>query len=104
MVQDVTNGLILINQSLVLQKVTRSAAGTYRCQAENTEGVGESNPLSLSVQFAPECEQGQVQVYGVGKHETARVRCQVYANPEENIKFYWRFNTSRETLDIQVGS
>lgn len=46
---NVTAGIILSDQSLVLQSVTKSLAGDYTCLAVNTEGRGSSNPVSLRV-------------------------------------------------------
>lgn len=42
-------GVILSAQSLVLQRVTRAAAGDYTCMAANSEGKGTSNPVTLLV-------------------------------------------------------
>lgn len=47
--QNVTAGVILTEQSLVLQSVTRASAGDYTCLAANTEGRGTSNPVTLRV-------------------------------------------------------
>lgn len=41
--------MILSDQSLVLQSVTKSLAGDYTCLAANTEGRGTSNPVTLRV-------------------------------------------------------
>ncbi len=49
---------------------------------------------------APYCKPGQVQVYGVAKDETARIGCEVIANPQSSVYFEWRFNTSGETVDM----
>ncbi|KAJ6637897.1 Peroxidasin like, partial [Pseudolycoriella hygida] len=38
--QNVASGIILSDQSLVLQSVTRASAGDYNCLAANTEGKG----------------------------------------------------------------
>lgn len=46
---NVTAGVILSDQSLVLQSVTKSLAGDYTCLAANTEGRGTSNPVTLRV-------------------------------------------------------
>lgn len=47
--QNVTGGVILSDQSLVLQNVVRSTAGEYTCIATNSEGKGSSNPVKLVV-------------------------------------------------------
>jgi hypothetical protein len=44
-----TQGIIISNQSLVLQKVDRRSAGNYTCVGHNTEGDGESSPFYLNV-------------------------------------------------------
>lgn len=52
-------GVIVSNQSLVLQKVRRAHRGKYTCSATNIEGEGVSNPIHLRVQFAPLCRPGK---------------------------------------------
>ncbi|KAJ8981821.1 hypothetical protein NQ317_007407 [Molorchus minor] len=47
--QNVTAGVIMSDQSLVLQNVARSTAGEYTCMAANLEGKGTSNPVKLVV-------------------------------------------------------
>lgn len=42
-------GIIISNQSLVLQGVSRATAGNYTCVGYNTEGDGESNAFYLNV-------------------------------------------------------
>ncbi|KAG7156219.1 Cell adhesion molecule 1-like [Homarus americanus] len=46
---NVTAGIIISNQSLVLQRVARRASGNYYCVASNIEGDGHSNPILLRV-------------------------------------------------------
>lgn len=46
---NVTAGVILSDQSLVLQNVVRQQAGDYTCLAVNNEGRGTSNPVTLRV-------------------------------------------------------
>lgn len=42
-------GIIIANQSLVLQNVSRIRSGIYTCIGINKEGDGESNPVQLDI-------------------------------------------------------
>ena len=42
-------GIILTNQSLVLQRISRRRSGSYTCQAVNDVGRGASQPIYLNV-------------------------------------------------------
>ena len=42
-------GIVLTQQSLVLQKVERMSSGEYECQAFNSEGYSTSNPVELNI-------------------------------------------------------
>ena len=44
-----SSGIIVTNQSLVLQKVRRTHRGRYQCQAVNEEGDATSDPIDLKV-------------------------------------------------------
>ncbi|XP_068217398.1 nephrin-like isoform X2 [Palaemon carinicauda] len=102
LVHDVSAGVIVSNQSLVLQKVTRSQAGKYTCHAQNILGYGNSNALQLDVKYAPVCLPGQVTTYAVGRYEDAEVTCEVEANPLE-ATFQWTFNNTADTIDVPQG-
>lgn len=44
-----TSGIIVVNQTLVLQNLRENQAGAYKCVGENTEGTAESNVLELKI-------------------------------------------------------
>lgn len=46
---NVLAGIIVANQSLVLQNVTRARSGSYTCIGINNEGDGESNTVLLDI-------------------------------------------------------
>ncbi|GAB6027388.1 hypothetical protein CHUAL_001664 [Chamberlinius hualienensis] len=96
---NVSAGIITSNQTLVLQKIKKSSMGAYSCIAHNTEGDGESNEVSLKIKYAPYCKPGQKNVYGIAKHESASIFCEVHANPE-SVHFKWAFNNTNEHLDV----
>lgn len=99
---NVGQGIIISNQSLVLQGVSRSSAGNYTCVGFNTEGDGESNAFYLNVMYAPTCKPNQTRVHGVAKQEKANISCEVDANPPD-VEFRWTFNNSAESLDVNRG-
>ncbi|XP_071035295.1 protein turtle homolog B isoform X1 [Parasteatoda tepidariorum] len=92
-------GIIVSNQSLVLQSVKRSNRGKYTCTADNSEGKGESAPLYLKVQYTPVCKSDQKLLYGVARHEPVKVTCEIEADPSK-ANFTWKFNNSVESMDI----
>ncbi|XP_066262553.1 nephrin-like isoform X2 [Euwallacea similis] len=92
-------GIVISNQSLVLQGVSRSTAGNYTCVGYNLEGEGESNSFYLNVLYAPTCKPDQTKIYGVAKQERAEIVCQVDANPPE-VNFKWTFNNSADSIDV----
>lgn len=50
---------------------------------------------------APVCRPGQETVQGVGRGEAAKVACEVEANPADGVRYTWRFNNSRETVELE---
>lgn len=94
--QDVRNGVIMGNQSLVLQSLNRNATGHYQCLATNEEGTATSNQLRLDIKYKPVCADHQKLVYGVAHGEIASINCTVRSNPEDQLQFHWTFNSSSE--------
>ncbi|ODN02743.1 Nephrin [Orchesella cincta] len=92
-------GIIMSNQSLVLQKVKRASGGTYVCTATNIEGEGRSNPVELSVMYKPICKSDQKRVFGVAKGEQVEIECKVESNPKADT-FRWAFNNSADSIDV----
>ncbi|XP_054711449.1 nephrin-like [Uloborus diversus] len=92
-------GVIISNQSLVLQKVRKEHRGKYRCMASNSEGQGESQELLLEVRYAPACKPKQKNLYGVARNEAVNVSCEVEADPND-VAFRWALNNSVENLDL----
>nr|XP_045581114.1 nephrin-like [Procambarus clarkii] len=99
----VTKGIILQNQTLVLQKITREAAGLYTCAAVNLEGEGESQPVNLRVMYKPYCRRHSKTIYGTALHEPASVTCEVEASPGP-VTFRWTFNNTSEHLPIPASA
>ncbi|KAI8425450.1 hypothetical protein MSG28_007195 [Choristoneura fumiferana] len=103
-IHNASSGIILSDQSLVLQSVNRTAAGDYSCLASNSEGSATSNPVSLQVRYAPICKLAEDgEVYGALKQETVLLHCAVDSNPAPS-SFSWTFNSSGEQSQISAGS
>lgn len=95
--------VIRSNQSLVLQKVTRSSSGNYSCSAVNSEGETVSNHLQLRVKCeriditlgnplinpsstdAPICVTDKVIIVGAFRNENLNILCEVFADPPPKL-------------------
>ncbi|XP_034239028.1 hemicentin-2-like [Thrips palmi] len=98
---NLSQGVILSSKSLVLQRVARRQAGGYTCHASNERGNTTSRPVHLRVKFAPVCKTDGVVVVGAALQEHLRVRCRVAADPADAVSFFWQFNNSGNTYDVQ---
>ncbi|XP_013145426.1 PREDICTED: hemicentin-2-like [Papilio polytes] len=87
-------GVLLANQSLVLQHVPRAAAGAYICAARNALGDGHSEPLMLDVKYAPTCKSREAGVVRAARGEVVAIRCELDANPKKPMTYRWWFNSS----------
>jgi len=99
---DAKEGFLMNKGNLIIQNVQRNSAGMYSCHATNREGSGNSNVVSLIVQYAPVCVS-QGQSVRVTKGEETQIVCQVEAYPTPT-NFKWQFNTSTELRPIPPGS
>ncbi|XP_068965319.1 nephrin-like isoform X3 [Bombus flavifrons] len=93
------NGIIVQQYGLALREVNRSQAGNYTCIASNVEGDGYSNTVELKIMYKPICLPDQKRIYGVARHEDARVTCSVEAYPSPD-SFRWTFNNTEEMVDV----
>jgi hypothetical protein len=61
----------------------------------------EISPREPTFTFAvvPVCQHGQTKVFGVARQETAKIPCELEANPPE-VSFTWKFNNTMEAVDI----
>ncbi|XP_076323436.1 protein turtle homolog B-like [Tachypleus tridentatus] len=94
-----TLGIIVSNQTLVLQKVQLTNRGHYTCIATNSEGRGESNSVFLRVQYSPICEPNQEFIYRTGLDEPVRVTCKLRSDPPD-VLYSWSFNNSYDNYEL----
>nr|XP_045589849.1 nephrin-like [Procambarus clarkii] len=100
---NVTAGVLVSESTLALQKVRRERSGLYQCRASNVEGDTTSEPLNITIKYAPRCSVSP-SLRGVGLLEPLNVSCQVDANPPD-VTFSWTFNNSvRREQSEQVNS
>ncbi|CAG9789977.1 unnamed protein product [Diatraea saccharalis] len=78
-------GVLLANQSLVLQHVSRKAAGAYVCSARNILGEGSSDNLMLDVKYSPTCKSSQPIVLRAARGELIDIECDLDANPKIDL-------------------
>ncbi|KAJ9593654.1 hypothetical protein L9F63_014794, partial [Diploptera punctata] len=59
--------------------------------------------LTFKFVVAPVCKTSQQKVHGVARQETARIQCELEANPQDGIHFTWKFNNTAEMIDIPAS-
>ncbi|KAJ8674510.1 hypothetical protein QAD02_005772 [Eretmocerus hayati] len=116
-------GIVLSDQSLVLQGITRDSSGNYSCVAANSEGRNRSNIIHLHVMFAPICkslvpstttksdisseelatfeliDDNELESFNATSHKTLDLICEVEATPND-VTFHWTFNNSRGLVEV----
>lgn len=60
-------------------------------------------PLFL-IKDSPFCRPGQHRVYGVARHEEARITCDLDANPASGLQFRWLFNSSAGVIELPTST
>ncbi|XP_050295636.1 nephrin-like [Anthonomus grandis grandis] len=94
LINNATSGVIVSNQTLVLQGVSRSSSGHYACEATNEEGTSISPSFHLRVKFEPVCKEGLARkVVGAAKAEPVHIECKVDSEPPA-LEFRWSFNST----------
>lgn len=94
-----SGGVVMGNQSIVLQKATREDAGDYTCTAHNAEGSSRSNPVRLEINHGPICRRSTPLVLGVPRHHPLNVTCQVSSYPPPS-GFTWELRTYVGRLQV----
>ncbi|CAG9574805.1 unnamed protein product [Danaus chrysippus] len=98
-------GVVLANQSLVLQRMSRKATGGYVCVARNSLGEGYSDPLVLEVKYPPTCKSHQATIIRAARGEVVHIMCEIDANSMEPMTYQWWFNSSTQTkLELNAFS
>lgn len=93
LVANVSAGIIMSNQSLVLQRIRIEHRGQYQCVAHNLIGKSFSNKLDLRPKFEPICDYSLTKTkYEIPVNQPTRIECNVLAEPGEDLQFIWRFN------------
>ncbi|KAF9798960.1 hypothetical protein SFRURICE_011599 [Spodoptera frugiperda] len=80
------NHVYFTHNSLVLQRVSRKAAGAYVCSARNALGEGSSENLILDVKFVPTCKSTQPIVVRAARGEIIEIDCDLDANPKDEAR------------------
>ncbi|KAH8402069.1 hypothetical protein KR009_009546, partial [Drosophila setifemur] len=92
-----SRGIIISNQTLVLQGISKSSHGLYFCRASNLQGSVSSNEVYLDVKYPPVCKSDSTIIRAALK-QTINITCEVDANPLDNLNYKWHFNNSLESL------
>ncbi|XP_069181004.1 neural cell adhesion molecule 2 [Procambarus clarkii] len=98
-VQNVTQGVILAGDSLVLQKVGRRQAGQYTCSATNTITTATSEPVTLRIKYKPVCQISPTTYFIYDK--PINVTCSVSSFPPVR-SILWQWNSSSEVISTEV--
>ncbi|CAO1420449.1 unnamed protein product [Diamesa hyperborea] len=92
-----SRGIIITNQSLVLQSISKQTHGQYMCRANNAQGTVSSNDLYLDIKYPPVC-QSEGRIIRAALKQTLNITCDIDSNPLKNLKYKWIFNNTIDNL------
>ncbi|XP_055919281.1 uncharacterized protein LOC129951237 [Eupeodes corollae] len=90
-------GILISNQTLVLQSISKFSHGKYFCLATNIQGSVSSNEVFLDVKYPPICEAESTVIRAAIK-QTLNITCLVDSNPLYNLQYKWFFNNSLDNI------
>ncbi|XP_050695529.1 hemicentin-1-like isoform X2 [Eriocheir sinensis] len=97
-VQNMTSGVILTGDSLVLQRVSRRRAGEYRCEATNSLASVTSSPVRLKIRYRPQCLTTPTTYFIYD--QPINVSCTVTSHPPAT-DVHWQWNSSNDVIKTQ---
>ncbi|XP_055387368.1 uncharacterized protein LOC129615952 isoform X2 [Condylostylus longicornis] len=92
-----SRGIIISNQTLVLQGISKITHGQYFCRASNIQGTVSSNEVYLDVKYPPVCRTDSTIIRAALK-QIVNITCDVDSNPQNNLSYKWSFNNSLESI------
>ncbi|XP_066982841.1 uncharacterized protein [Macrobrachium rosenbergii] len=103
--QNISTGVVISKQSLVIRRIVRNQSGSYTCVVTNVQGRTVSNTFSLTVQHAPICAgpAGQERTQGAARGTAVKAKCRVEAEPSSSLIWSWvrkRTDGSEEILSL----
>ena len=75
-----------LSYTLVIKEVTSESAGTYKCEASNSEGSAQTSGV-LSVNTPPQFIK-KLEDKTVSESETVKLEVKVSGNPQPDVKWY----------------
>ncbi|GAB0086941.1 hypothetical protein DMENIID0001_011680 [Sergentomyia squamirostris] len=91
-----SRGVIISNQTLVLQAISKASHGQYMCRSENAQGTVSSNDVYLDVKYSPVCKSESTVIRAALK-QTINILCDIDSNPLQNLTYKWYFNNSLDS-------
>ena len=96
----VKNGSIVSSErTLQFSPIMRENTGKYRCEAENSEGVGESSHVRVVVSYRPVCLSPTTTPHPSGFTPGVSLSCQVDSHPSPS-DYRWLYNSSQGSFEI----